>query len=110
MRNRDVLSQSLVLTALTGGLLTTGLARGAQERVAPPRDAIAEAQAARPVPTDRTEQQRTEHDRSGVFAADKARASSPAFEDQPEKGRIEGFDFYRDPLNAKKPKETFERI
>ena len=27
---------------------------------------------------------------------------------QPEKGQILGFDFYRDPLNAKKPMESFE--
>ena len=45
-----------------------------------------------------------------MFAADNAPASSPAFEDQPEKGRIDGFDFYRDPLNAMKPKESPEEI
>ena len=35
----------------------------------------------------------------------KARPSSPVFEDQPKEGRISGFDFYRDPLNADKPNQ-----
>src|SRR5207302_534876 len=35
---------------------------------------------------------------------------SPAFKNQPEQGEIRGFDFYRDPLNAKEPMETFEAI
>ena len=32
---------------------------------------------------------------------------SAAFQAQPEKGQILGFDFYRDPLNAKQPMESF---
>ena len=36
--------------------------------------------------------------------------SSPAFNNQPDKGKTLGFDFYRDPLNSKKPMQTFEEI
>ena len=36
--------------------------------------------------------------------------SSAALADQPEQGGILGFDFYRDPLGAKKPGTTFEEI
>ncbi len=43
-----------------------------------------------------------------MFSAAKAAASSAAFANQPEGGQILGFDFYRDPLNAKKPMESFE--
>ena len=44
------------------------------------------------------------------LAARNAKPSSPAFADQPDKGKIEGFDFFRDPLNAKRPMQTFDEI
>jgi cytochrome c peroxidase len=47
---------------------------------------------------------------SDPLGAASAPPSSPAFDDQPEKGRAPGFDFYRDPLNAKQPMQTFEEI
>ncbi len=71
-------------------------------------DAVQEAQTPREVPATRPEQQKNEHDRSDVFSAAKAPPSSPAFKTQPDEGKILGFDFYRDPLNAKKPFQTFE--
>jgi cytochrome c peroxidase len=79
------------------------------ERKAPP-DAVLEAQTPGEVRATRPEQRKTEHDRSGVFDDKNARPSSTAFEDQPDKGKILGFDFYRDPLNAEKPMMTFEEI
>jgi cytochrome c peroxidase len=105
------LALRLGLTVCSGSLLIAGLAR-AQERAksAPPPDAVAEAQAARSVAAERPEQKTTQHDRSNAFSGDNAPASSPAFEHQPGKGRLDGFDFYRDPLGAMKPKETFEAI
>lgn len=69
----------------------------------PPRDAVAEAQKAPAAGNDRPEARRNRHDQSDVFDPTKAEVSSTALEDQPEKGRILGFDFRRDPLNAKKP-------
>ena len=78
------------------------------QATAPARDSIAEAQASREAPTTRPEQQRTEHDRSDTFSADNAPPSSTAFKGQPDEGKVKGFDFYRDPLNAKKPMQTFE--
>ena len=71
---------------------------------------MAEAQTPRKVAEKRPEQKKTEHDRSAIFAAPKAPESSRALEGQPEKGQITGFDFYRDPLNAKKPMQTAEEI
>ncbi|HEX4797105.1 MAG TPA: hypothetical protein VH370_25155 [Humisphaera sp.] len=71
-------------------------------------DAVQEAQTPRAVPATRPEQQATEHDRSNVFAADQAPPSSTAFKAQPDEGEVRGFEFYRDPLNAKKPMQTFE--
>jgi cytochrome c peroxidase len=81
-----------------------------QQTARPPRDAVSEAQTPRAVPAERPEQKKSDHDRSDRFAAPKAMPSSPAFDNQPEKGQIQGFDFYRDPLGAKRPMQTFEEI
>ncbi|MEX2120945.1 MAG: cytochrome B6 [Pirellulales bacterium] len=75
-----------------------------------PVDAIQEAQVPREAAVKRPEQEKTEHDRSDRFAASNAPNSSPALEEQPEKGQILGFDFFRDPLNAKHPLQTFEEL
>ncbi len=58
----------------------------------------------------RPEQKQTKHDRSDIFDAPNAAPSSTVLDDQPEKGRMNGFDFARDPLGAKKPMQTFEEI
>jgi hypothetical protein len=75
-----------------------------------PRDPAAEAQAVRAVPADRPEQQQTEHDRSDIFDTKKPAPVSPALQGQPKQGRITGFDFARDPLNADKPFTSFEEV
>jgi cytochrome c peroxidase len=75
----------------------------------PPRDATAEAQTPRQVPTTRPEQQKTDHDQMD-FDSRKAMPASPVFKTQPKEGQISGFDFYRDPLNADHPFTTFEEI
>jgi len=59
------------------------------------------------VPLTRPEQNKSAHDRLDLFDAPKALPSSAAFENQPDKGQILGFDFYRDLLNAKQPMQTF---
>jgi cytochrome c peroxidase len=74
----------------------------------PLADAVADVQSPREVPATRPEQQKTERDRSDMFSADTAPPSSSAFKGQPDEGKVKGFDFYRDPLNAKKPMQTFE--
>lgn len=75
-----------------------------------PFDAIADAQTPRPGVGNRPEQQRTQHDKSGIFDADKSAPSSPALDKQVDGGRFEGFDFSRDPFGAKKPKTTFAEM
>jgi cytochrome c peroxidase len=79
-------------------------------RVNPPPDAVNMAQTPSDVPLTRPEQQKSGHDRLDLFDASKALPSSTAFENQPDKGQVLGFDFYRDPLNAKQPMQTFEEI
>jgi cytochrome c peroxidase/peptidoglycan hydrolase-like protein with peptidoglycan-binding domain len=87
-------------TATLQALLATGA--GAE--------AVQEAQTPRLVPQDRPEQQRSVHDRSDRFQATQAQPSSPAFADQPDEGKVLGFDFSRDPLNAKRPMQTFDDV
>jgi cytochrome c peroxidase len=76
----------------------------------PRRDAVVDAQTTQNVPITRPEQQKTEHDRSGIFKDTNAESSSPVLNSQPDQGKMLGFDFYRDPLNAKRPMMTFEEI
>jgi len=75
-----------------------------------PPDAIADAQQPRDVKATRPEQKSTKRDRSDIFDAANAVPSSAVLDDQPEKGRMMGFDFARDPLGAKKPMQTFAEI
>jgi cytochrome c peroxidase len=76
----------------------------------PPHDAVMEAQTTREVPITRPEQHKNDHDRWDIFDATKAEPSSNAFKGQPDQGKILGFDFYRDPLDAKKPRMTFGEV
>src|SRR4051812_5029242 len=73
-------------------------------------DAVQDAQTPRDVPQTRPEQQKNEHDRSDAFNPAKSPRSSTALESQPQKGEIQGFDFARDPLDAKRPMQPSEEI
>jgi cytochrome c peroxidase len=98
-----------LLLVLSHSAAQDGTAPRPGARAASAPDAVQEAQApARPVPAVRPEQRRTAQDRPERFGAANAQPSSPALAAQPEGGRINGFDFYRDPLNAKQPMQTFE--
>jgi cytochrome c peroxidase len=74
------------------------------------RDTVVDAQTTKDVPVTRPEQRKTEHDLSDIFRAPSAESSSPALNNQPEQGKMLGFDFARDPLNSKRPMMTFEEI
>jgi len=98
--------------ALAAGLVLSASESWTQQPKEPsprkaPHDAVLDAQTPRQVPKSRPEQQLNEHDTSGIFDATAAQPSSTAFAKQPDEGKVLGFDFYRDPLNAKKPMETF---
>ena len=69
------------------------------------RDAIAEAQAP---PAGAPAQ--LPQDRGDRFDAGKAEPSSSALDDPAGQGPGTGFDFSRDPLNAKQPMQTFDEI
>src|SRR3989475_7803537 len=75
-----------------------------------PQDAVDAARQKVTPPVSRPEENKTQHDLSSVFTAPAANPSSPVFRTQPKDGRITGFDFYRDPLNADRPFMTFEEI
>lgn len=100
-----LLAAGLVLTATESW---TQSPKASDRKV--PHDAVMDAQMPREVPKTRPEQQINQHDRSDVFSGTKADPSSTAFKRQPDEGKMLGFDFYKDPLNAKKPMMTFEEI
>lgn len=104
-------TRCIAVSGLSIGLVLA-IASGAQEpeKGKPLPDAVEEAQTPRKVAVERPEQKKTEHDRSDIFDATKARPSSPAFKQQPDEGKFKGFDFYRDPLNSPKPMMTFQEI
>jgi cytochrome c peroxidase len=84
--------------------------RGAQPPSAVPFDPAAEAVAVRQVAAERPEQRLTDHDRSDVFSPTNPAPLTAALKSQTKQGRILGFDFARDPLNADKPFTTFEEV
>jgi cytochrome c peroxidase len=97
----------LTTGAISACILAVAVASGRGQQ--PPRlvpDAVQEAQTPRDVPASRPEQTRTQHDRSDVFTA--AAPSSGAFDAQGDRGREIGFQFARDPHNAKRPNQSFE--
>lgn len=71
-------------------------------------DRVDDADSPRDVPITRPEQRKSDHDRSPMFAAGNAKPISPALKAQPQEGKVTGFDFARDPLDSKKPMQTFE--
>jgi cytochrome c peroxidase len=73
-------------------------------------DPAAEAVEVRDVPQARPEQQITEHDRSPAFDPTQPARITAVLKNQAKEGRITGFDFARDPLNADKPFTTFEEV
>src|SRR5215831_8119959 len=73
-------------------------------------DAVIRAQEPAPIQMKRPEQQKTAHDKSNIFDESQAKPSSPAFHNQPGEGKVSGFDFYRDPLNAAHPYESPDAI
>lgn len=73
-------------------------------------DTVAQAQQPSEAAIKRPEQRKTVHDSSQAFDASKADPSSAVFKSQPKEGRISGFDFYRDPLNADRPNQSPEEI
>jgi cytochrome c peroxidase len=82
--------------------------QGAKNRAT--EDPAAEAVAVREVERNRPEQQITNHDRSPAFDPTKPARLSDVLKTQAKQGRITGFDFARDPLNADKPFTTFEEV
>src|SRR3954447_372259 len=101
-----------VLMALCAGALLPQPAalhaQTPQPRLNP--DPVMEAQTSRPAAQQRPEQKLTDHDRSDEFKSANAPHESTALKTQPDEGEVRGFEFYRDPLNAKKPMQTPEEI
>lgn len=99
-----------IISVFSGLSLAMPLLLAADPPRRPLADAVQEAQTARLPETKRIEQKQNEHDLAGIFAADKAPLESNAFKAQPDGGEGLGFDFARDPLNAKVPMQKPDDI
>ncbi|WP_439624210.1 cytochrome B6 [Gemmata sp.] len=80
------------------------------DKTRPVRDPAAEAVAAKAAPVERPEQKETAHDKSEKFDWKKPAPLTPALKDQPNGGRITGFEFSRDPLGADHPFQTLAEV
>lgn len=80
---------------------------GAKTQPTPLADAVEEAQSPRAVVVSRPEQEKGPADAPEKFLPDKVPHAATPVKDQPHAGKVTGFDFVRDPLNAQKPMQTF---
>ncbi len=111
-------STAMAAIALSGAAYAQGRAPSQaqpQPQVQAPQngcvDAVQEAQIARCAPMKRPEQVKTPHDvDAALFEAAHALNASTALPSQPDKGQVLGFDFYRDPLDAKQPGQSPDEI
>ena len=101
-----LVSLPLVPGILIGVWIGTGSGQGtAPPR--PPQDVVQQAQTPQAVPFTRPEQQKTQHDQQDPG---KDAPSAAASETQPDQGQGLGFDFARDPFNAKRPMQSAEEF
>jgi cytochrome c peroxidase len=103
-------TRALLAICVLAAFALTSLSFQQQNPPKNPTDAVEAAQRQKPTAPARPEETKTDHDQSPVFNAPNAEPSSPVFRNQPEGGRISGFDFYRDPLNANRPFVKFDDI
>jgi cytochrome c peroxidase len=86
--------------------------RGDEPRAEPRglRDPASEATRVRDAERTRPEQRLSDHDRSAFADPKRPAPVNPALADQPNEGRVTGFDFSRDPFGAPKPYTTLKEV
>ena len=107
---RNLFSLGLIVFIAVAVLLYSKKSIGQQSQPTPLAEAVQDAQTPRPVQSSRPEQGKNPHDQADIFSATSAPSSSTALQNQPDQGKMEGFDFARDPLNAKRPMQPAEEI
>src|SRR5215510_10378404 len=104
------MTRALLAICILAAFALTSLSFQQQSSPNNPPDAIDAAQRQKPTAPNRPEEKKTDHDQSPVFNAPNAEPASPVFRSQPKEGRVSGFDFYRDSLNADHPFMKFDDI
>jgi cytochrome c peroxidase len=108
MSRELILAVSVIV--ITGAVMLYSTGSISQQRPAAVPDAVKDAQTPREVERRRPEQQKTAHDEADIFRASNAPPSSSVLPNQPDEGKMLGFDFARDPLNAKRPMQPAEEM
>ncbi len=103
MRRTSVAIAALVVC----GVISTGARAQKSSKPHSVPDAAAAAQHTREAKSDRPESHQSNHDKAEIFAPDRPAPITAALTDQPNQGRILGFDFARDGLNSPAPFTTF---
>jgi cytochrome c peroxidase len=91
----------VVFTLLAAYAISTAAQQVPQRQTSD--DAIQAAQRPRNSDLTRPEQKRSPHDQSPIFSTANAKPASDVVSGQAKMGKVSGFDFYRDPLNADQP-------
>ncbi len=99
-----------VQSVAVAAMLLSPVAKAAEPKHTLSPDAIQQAQSPLEAAKGRPEQNKNPHDLSDIFSAAAAKPSSGVFKKQPGDGKIDGFDFVRDPLNAKAPMTPVDEI
>jgi cytochrome c peroxidase len=108
MHRRPWIALVFLVPALLGFAIGIGSGQGtAPSPPGPSGDVVQQAQTSQAVPITRPEQRKTAHDEQDPGKNGPPAAATDA---QPDKGQALGFDFARDPLNAKRPLQTAEEI
>jgi cytochrome c peroxidase len=113
MTNRTRASTALAAAAFLGILALRAPSQDKSDprKPAAPFDAVNDVQSPpRDVPRDRPEQKLSAADQPDRFKSANAPNSSTALDSQPQKGEVTGFDFSRDPLDAKQPMQSADEI
>src|SRR5262245_8150425 len=108
MNHKMVRQFAFVLAIAVSWIITSAAQQVSQQKT--PSDAIDQAQRQKVSAATRPEQHKTAHDQSVEASAVNAKPASDIVDNQPKRGRISGFDFYRDPLNADQPNPNVDEI
>ena len=96
MKKSNILFLAITGISLFGFITNNAIGKNDKEASKNSDDAVVRAQEARAVEKKGIDKETEAHDKSDIFKASNATPLSDALKNQPDNGKISGFDFYRD--------------